>query len=721
MSGLSVEFVRDAYFNHGENDVLHSGAIEVKKEGGDHSERLVEEIYSDRLASGRVQRLLLALLNIFRLAPQAKSDLLQQMTINFPHHKTCPPALYTWYTHTCLQMVHLVPTFEGPVLCLFVDKALDMDVEIKVNEKGLVSLDESSREEDGVGELFGDVTSPALSKKRSINQISNDSIETAATAKSPINNKEASMDLMADHDRESDHVLAISSRLDTLMTTLYAHVIRVTTFAPDSLSSAMGAAINARRLYRHLDEVFDKKVRTTDRSKCVQFAFFVLFGRENDALAAVGKLMAKREAEQQSESDAKMLDMLHEKVDITDPLYRGFSAKLIDFFFNPSHASDNVPRQTVVCYMASFVSRASYVCPETVCECIAALLRWAEVYISAQFGSGGSTTPSSKGNGVNRRLLSASSMGNTKHPCEIHALFYTACQAAFYMMCFRGVEAIQYYRRACEHKDDPESQYADPESVDIGPARWKFLCGHALQPLKYCLESVRMEFLYLAEDFDLFLVPDPVSSGDSIDGMPRDREEAYTLLEQLWKTSSSKVKHTPTKTKSKAAKTKKRRRSSIITTAATKEKKRQDGGVGGLGRGSNPLDSFFPFDPYLLHRSYEYVHPYYRNWEDCVLTFDKDYLAEIKEEEDSIGCDEDANLDVSDLEDDEEGVADHDAHEEIDDDEEEDDGDGEHSQSSNAKALVKKSTSATGLLDENHFDTEIRRSRAMSTGSQCSW
>ena len=72
-------------------------------------------------------------------------------------------------------------------------------------------------------------------------------------------------------------------------------------------------------------------------------------------------------------------------------------------------------------------------------------------------------------------------------------------------MCFRGVEAIQYYRNACEHRDDPDSPYADPESVDIGPQRWRFLCGHELQPLKYCLESVRLEFLHLAEDLDLFL------------------------------------------------------------------------------------------------------------------------------------------------------------------------------------------------------------------------
>lgn len=36
--------------------------------------------------------------------------------------------------------------------------------------------------------------------------------------------------------------------------------------------------------------------------------------------------------------------------------------------------------------------------------------------------------------------------------------------------------------------------------------------------------------------------------------------------------------------------------------------------AGGLGRGSNPLDSFFPFDPYLLRRSHAYVAGMYNSW-----------------------------------------------------------------------------------------------------------
>jgi len=651
----------------------------------------------------------------------------------------------------CLQMVHLVPTFEGPVLTLFVDKALDMDVEIKINQKGLVSLDSSGNDGDeGVGGGMAESSVSPANKKRTHHQISGDSA-SKATPKNKSNNNESIVNLptiAAEVDNESHHIIEISERLDTLMTNLYQRILHVTSFSPDSLSQALGAVIRARGLYRHLDGVFDTKVRTTDRSKFVQFVLFVLFGRENDALETVGKLMAKREQEQQQkqlqsglakvhldgkldiaqtmkemEMDDPTITIPSAPINVTDPLYRGFSAKLIDFFYNPSHAGDVVPRQTVVCYLASFVSRATYVCPETVCECVAALLRWAEVYITTHSATGGLLGSTKK---AAQDGKSTSQNGNTQHACETHALFYTACQAAFYMMCFRGFEAIGYYRKALvqqqrQHKEDDgddynaSSPYADVESVDIGPERWKFLCGHALQPLKYCLESVRCEFLHLAEDLDLFLEPSTSDNdGGDDDGMAKRKEANKKFLEHLWSTTATTKQLTPVKIKRSTAP--KKRRRTIISTAATQEKKRLVGGVGGLGRGSNPLGSFFPFDPYLLQKSYEHVHPYYRNWEDCILTMEDD--EDDKDDGDSIVCmDDDANhSEVSDV-DDEEEVEEEESDD--DDDEEEEDGDKQHSHGKfKPTTLIEKVAS---LQEDSHFEMEIRRSRAMSTGSQCSW
>ena len=57
-----------------------------------------------------------------------------------------------------------------------------------------------------------------------------------------------------------------------------------------------------------------------------------------------------------------------------------------------------------------------------------------------------------------------------------------------------------------------------------------------------------------------------------------------------------------------------------------------------IGSGYNPLDSFFPFDPYLLQASSKYITPLYVNWSDVV-----------GDEEESEEEDEDSDeLDLSD-------------------------------------------------------------------------
>jgi hypothetical protein len=681
------------------------------------------------------------------------------MSANFPHYKFCLRQRYDWYVHTCMQMVHLSQSsFEGPVLALFVDKALDMDVEIKINDGGAVALTTAPAAPEDDGDGVNDTARAALSAAATPSQIESRkrSHETMTSANvaipdviDPALSSSIPFDDGNDDDNDYDRVLEISERLDSLMTTIYERIVLITTYDPNSLTSAMAAVVRARRLYRtHLEGVFERKVRTTDRTKFVQFIFFVLFGRENDALEEVGRLLSKREEEQrlrmlqQQSTDGR--DVVHATTTVEEmdpelavmptssdePLYRGFIAKLIDYFYNPNYAGD-LPRQTVVCYLASFVSRATYVCPETVCECLAALLRWAEVYISAQSEASmiadDRIAPSTGIGGVRRLSSSASRSslgGNTLHPCEMHALFYTCCQAAFYIFCFRGAEALWYYRSARQHDDDPEGSYADHESVDIGPERWKFLCSHPLQPLKYCLESVRVEYLNLAQDLNLLC--------DDKDGDNQEfsKDWATKFLEHLRNNTLSlkeqDKQEKPHLSKKIKATIQKPRRSTIISTAATQEKKRLDGGVGGLGRGSNPLDSFFPFDPYLLQNSYEYVHPYFRNWEDCILmiedgvennsTVKEAFLSEDSDSEaDHNGDDQngDSHSDVCDIDDEEELL---DAEEEESDDEERDEEEPESIIDVPAAAERDDST-----YDDYLFEMEIRRSRAMSTGSLCSW
>ena len=198
---------------------------------------------------------------------------------------------------------------------------------------------------------------------------------------------------------------------------------------------------------------------------------------------------------------------------------------------------------------------------------------------------------------VRKATINNATSGDQRDRIDMHSLFYTVCQAAFYIMCFRGKECLNYYEEAkayhlkVSNDGDAKSveddlMYGEIELIDISSTRWNRLCSHHLNPLRFCLESVRGEFLSLADAFKLL--------DDTL--LRKSVAEDRKMTSGLFKKRLA------------------RRKSMGIRTAATMERKRIIGGVGGLGKGSNPLNSFFPFDPYLLRRSYSYVEPYYRDW-----------------------------------------------------------------------------------------------------------
>ena len=311
----------------------------------------------------------------------------------------------------------------------------------------------------------------------------------------------------------------MAEKLDSLMLILFEYF-------EESISSGASAS----ELFQILLQIFEASIINTHKSKFVQFLILYLCGSESKSV-----------------SDPEFAQVLH----------REFAAKLIDIIIDPYRATVN--RQTGACYLASFISRANYVCAETASEAVDALLRWAEAYIK----SVGDVVPVQA--------------ADSREQSRLHALFYTVCQSAFYIMCFRGVEIVHFCRSGFNDHDDVRP--------DLGSERWTHICTHPLLPLRICLESVRLEFLRISQMFVL------------MDDQVLDR-----LFENDRQQSGSERKR-------------KRKRFSLISTAVTLEKERRRGGVGGLGRGTNPLDSFFPFDPYLLRLSHGFIEPFYIHWE----------------------------------------------------------------------------------------------------------
>jgi len=323
--------------------------------------------------------------------------------------------------------------------------------------------------------------------------------------------------------------------------------------------------VETRNLYERCLPAFESSILITHRSKFVQFILFYLCGLENKVL-----------------TNSVMDDPNHIQQHAT--LYREYAANLIQIIFDPYRAT--LVRQKAACYLASFVSRANFVESDTVCESLCALLRWADAYIAS---------------------LAANSISaaDARNQCELHALFYTVCQAAFYIMCFRGAEAVKFYRfmNVSERIDPLPEHLQDLEldHIDISPARWKHVCNHGLNPLRYCLETVREEFLRVAKIYGLL-----------------DERILHRLNVEL--------------NQQKTSGARRKKKASLIST--TLAGTRRNGGVGGMGQGSNPLDSFFPFDPYLLRRSHPFIEPFYRNWSDQMNDDDSvDMIVETVQED----------------------------------------------------------------------------------------
>jgi RNA polymerase I-specific transcription initiation factor RRN3 len=517
----------------------------------------------------RNSRLHGTLRKILQLVPKGHSEIFPVIASSFPF-KLAPLEKQVAYVKQAFTVLSYVPTIHQELIELCIDKCLEIDVEIRIAQDGAVNIEENDDE----GDLFDFEKDP---------EIKDDEKESQK--------KEESEKFK--NQKGQDQVSEMAEKLDTLMYLTFDHLH----------SSIKNGVKTARQLYKMVIAAFDSVILTTHRSKFTQFLILFLCGLDNNqSIVDRNKGSSYEETSEQS------------------MLAREFAAKLIELVLDPYRPT--ITRQSAACYLASFVSRSNFVCAGTACEAVSAVLRFAEAYME--------TYPTEASTRKLMRSASSDATNNGKSSkLTVHTLFYTVCQTAFYIMCFRGKECTKYYNDAVAYYDKIDEEdigddhvflFSDPQLIDIGMKRWTHLCSHHLHPLKYCLESVRGEFLLLADRFKL--VEDALLGKLIIE----DRKMASGSL--------NRAQVAPKK-------------ATAIQTAATLERRRLVEGVGGLGRGSNPLDSFFPFDPYLLRRSYKFINPFYRHWSGILSEEesdgDNDESAVEAEDDESITSDEESD------------------------------------------------------------------------------
>ena len=132
---------------------------------------------------------------------------------------------------------------------------------------------------------------------------------------------------------------------------------------------------------------------------------------------------------------------------------------------------------------------------------------------------------------------------------SMHETFFSCVQAACYIVCFYGVEVANIQR-----------------NVRTTQRKWQKVLTCTLQPLRFCLQSVRVEFLRLVQQVGM-------------------------LEETAWLALPSDV------------------RQNVLS-----DPSRKNNGNVNMGAGFNPLDSFFPYDPCLLRMLHQPIERYYRVW-----------------------------------------------------------------------------------------------------------
>lgn len=584
-----------------------------------------------------------AMATILRICPKAESHIFPLMKTHFPFKYT-PSSKQLAYANHCIAVLRYLPSLHSNLLGLLVDRSLDIDVEIKIEQGGNVSLDKqqqaprSSDNDDVVMDMD-------MTHDNNIDDVVKKEADEVVPETPKVNNGESSHD--------NDDVNEMADKLDSLMNLIFHHLITSSKSLPTSPIYQ-----SPQSLYEMLLPTFDSTILPTHRSKFVQFIMFLICAIDNTH-------------NNNNTNDGSTT---------SNRLYRSFATRLLNIILDPYRAT--VLRQSSACYLASFISRAQYVCDETVCEVIAALLRWSEAYMNIYSKTTTTTTTTESVSCGDNSGVGGGLEQNHRDKCEVHSLFYTVCQAAFYIMCFRCREAISYYRKTISyhnhhhHNDnhdttstttmmmmdqqtEKESHHVKLDHIDISPTRWEKLCSNPLNPLRYCLESVRIEFLHLSNVFQLlqpltlqrllYEMNEKRNDGSSSNSTTPLEEPPMTQQKQQqdqgmdWLLSLSSPLKISMKKRRKSFSSssiirtpvtaEKARRKSLISSSSSNGKKKRggssdsdsgSGGVGGMGRGSNPLDSFFPFDPYLLRRSYDYIAPYYRSWDGGVEADDDD-------------------------------------------------------------------------------------------------
>ncbi len=476
---------------------------------------------------------------ILSLAPSGVSKLFSVLSRQYPH-KRLPPIVQEGYCRQLLSVAAYVPILEPRVLRLIVQRGLEIDVEIKITDAGDAVRDTESG--DGVFDMDDVLHGPSTTESPALENVDEmaQKLDVIMLVLFEYLRANLGSDFVTDGEHENNTSPVLCNVVSNPPKDAGVVPVPSSTFSISSVD-------RQKRLFGALLGVFEDSILLTHQSKFVQFVVFYAGG-------------------------------------LSPEFSQIFVNRLLKICFDEEKSV--VVRQSGVAYLASYMARAAFVEKGVLSLTLTSILQWIVRHIS-KYDMAGDLNDTSNNNktfseaSATISISGSSSLSlNSRNGGKPHLLFYSFCQAAFYIMCF-------HVDKLCDH-------------ARLHMSEWTRILRSRLHPLRYCLSAVRWEFSRLC---DIYLRDDlPV---DVLKLLRRASIEGEKASKSIIKPSSGGFNC---------------EKGGAMNSAAAWSKLRYRGTSsshvgGGSSQQTNLLDSFFPFDPYLLKRSHVFIEGMYCYWD----------------------------------------------------------------------------------------------------------
>ncbi|BFZ55833.1 DNA independent RNA polymerase I transcription factor [Savitreella phatthalungensis] len=389
--------------------------------------------------------------HILSLVPVAKESLVPVLLAEFPH-KSEKTLAQTTFIENLLKLTLYIPDIEAAVIAVIIDKIISIDVEIQVELEDMEDVDQAftsdnrpakreelSDDDEDDDKLNDDEDDAAFNPQTT-------SIDTVAIADDDDSDVEVEMtltnmtlDAIRDNVRKLDHVLAV--------------------------------------ILRHLSGIFDDSKLVFGMTRMQDTFGALLIGLDQTILRTY-----------QSRYTQFILFWAAQK----QPVF-------IDDFLGciMSNAMDTsrpaTQRMIAAAYIGSFTARAKTLTRQTIRMLVSVLANWLNDYIdtvdqnealrNSLLPEGSSVTSSSASHHA------TSLGGRDANATARHGVFYSMCQALFYIFCFRHRTL-----RGLDDEVEPEDPMRSPWCSGLQATVERAVYHRRLNPLRHCNAAVVAEF-----------------------------------------------------------------------------------------------------------------------------------------------------------------------------------------------------------------------------------